>query len=499
MSSKLKFFSNSSTPAKLKQSVPDGSASVSPAKSNKYKTFLTSVFTPTQSKKWIQRKKSCKSEESHKAVKNETKEIYEDHQLSDDFNEPGYSSIPDLQLKHLYNGEPGIESVSVLSAQDSEHVQKSSQHYAVYINEEPIYATVNKQNQSVCEENEKMYDRNVVEDQKEEIKLLVERLKELTNENRELRKNIETLLKEEKWKEDSLHAELKLKISQLEVETHKEVSCLSEQIQTLQKERQVLVDQIDVLHQEKKSLLSKYNDICSRAKSMVSPQFLKKTAAEHQKLLKQLEKKHQDEVRNLQKENEVVLESKIYLTDEVENLKGKMKVLIIQNETLKSSEQELVQENNRILLQLEESKQMQQEAQNMLVALVKITESVSVERDILMNKASYQDHQQSLLKTGIMDYSLNMGRLQEHISNFSKEKLDQLHKLKTGEFARDESMKNFYGGQLELLRSKVLNQNSTINDLETEKSKLELQLGSLWQAACIGKPKLMEDIRYNMG
>lgn len=81
------------------------------------------------------------------------------------------------------------------------------------------------------------------------------------------------------------------------------------------------------------------------------------------------------------------------------------------NETLRNAEQELLQEKNRILFQLEESKQMQQEAENMLQSLLKIAETISVERDALLNKSSFQDHQQKLLQSTMMDYSLNMGRL----------------------------------------------------------------------------------------
>lgn len=78
----------------------------------------------------------------------------------------------------------------------------------------------------------------------------------------------------------------------------------------------------------------------------------------------------------------------------------------------------------------------------------------------------------------------------------TKEKSEELRKLKSTEFQRDENLKKFYGKHLDLLQSKVLNQSNTINELESEKSKLELQLESLWQAACIGKSK-REDVKYD--
>lgn len=61
------------------------------------------------------------------------------------------------------------------------------------------------------------------------------------------------------------------------------VRCLSDQIQTLLKERKVLTDQISILHEEKKMLQLKYEDMCSRIKIMVSPEYVKKTKEEHQK------------------------------------------------------------------------------------------------------------------------------------------------------------------------------------------------------------------------
>lgn len=68
------------------------------------------------------------------------------------------------------------------------------------------------------------------------------------------------------------------------------------------------------------------------------------------------------------------MESKITLMGEVEQLRQQLLLLTERNETLRNSEKELTQEKSRILLQLEESKEMQQEAQNMLLNLLKIVQ-----------------------------------------------------------------------------------------------------------------------------
>lgn len=333
----------------------------------------------------------------------------------------------------------------------------------------------------------------------EEIKLLIERMKEVTKENRELHKENKELCEEKKElqkhietmtiKEESLHANLNLKITQFETDTHEKVNCLSEQIKVLQKERKVLSNQIQTLHEENKLLKNKNEDLHNKIRSMISPEFMKKKIDEQEMLMNQIKKNHLEEVKKLQEENEELMESKVALMTEGEDLKQKIRSLVNKNEALKSSEQEILQEKSRILLQLEESKHMQQEAENMLISLLKISEAISIERDVLLNKSSFQDHQQKLLQSTMMDYSLNMGRLQEHISSLSRDKLEELNKLKSGEFHRDESMKRFYEKQLDLLQSKILSQTNVINDLENEKSKLESQLESLWQAVCSGKSR----------
>ena len=66
------------------------------------------------------------------------------------------------------------------------------------------------------------------------------------------------------------------------------------------------------------------------------------------------------------------MESKVALMAEVEDLKQKNKVLINKIEVLEASEEENLQEKNKLLLQLNESKQIQQETENMLLSLLKI-------------------------------------------------------------------------------------------------------------------------------
>lgn len=330
----------------------------------------------------------------------------------------------------------------------------------------------------------------------EEIKLLIEQMKNVTKENKELceekkelQKHIETMT----IKEESLHANLNLKITQFEADTHEKVNCLSEQIKILQKERNVLSNQIQTLHEENKLLKNKNDDLHNKMRSMISPEFMKKKVDEQEMLMSQIKKNHLEEVKKLQEENELLMESKVASVTEVEGLKQKINVLVNKNEALKSSEEEILQERSRILLQLEESKQMQQEAENMLISLLKISEAISIERDVLLNKSSFQDHQQKLLQSTMMDYSINMGRLQEHISSLSRDKLEELQKLKSGEIHRDESMKKFYEKQIDLLQSKILSQTNVINDLENEKIKLESQLESLWQAVSSRKSEYRDE------
>lgn len=205
----------------------------------------------------MKKKKSNKSEEPFVESNTAVEGIYQDSQATGDFSEPGYSSIQELQIKYT---QPVADSKSVVNSEISENIYEASDQLlghqdqiSVNTNNEPLYSTVNKKkiskaihvapaikdNSSHQQSDDKtaseytLYEeakteitespnKKLIEEQKEEIKLLMERMKELTKENRDLHRNIETIIKEEKWKEESLHATLKLKITLLEADTHKE-------------------------------------------------------------------------------------------------------------------------------------------------------------------------------------------------------------------------------------------------------------------------------------
>ncbi|GIZ04428.1 uncharacterized protein CEXT_449421 [Caerostris extrusa] len=153
------------------------------------------------------------------------------------------------------------------------------------------------------------------------------------------------------------------------------------------------------------------------------------------KLLNEAKQKHEVEINEYKQKCEILEEANDTCKMQVQELKERTVSYQIRMETLSSEHQKLLQEKNELTEQVEGTKQLEQENQKLLLSLLKVTETLAMERDILLNKVLFQDNQQKELQTTVVDYSLNVGRLQEHISNLSKENFEELIKLQSSECA----------------------------------------------------------------
>ncbi|GBM16198.1 hypothetical protein AVEN_126458-1 [Araneus ventricosus] len=408
-------------------------------------------------------------------------------------NESIYSTITDLGQQD--NPEVSLKSDSDESLNSTKNEIPPTHIHKVEINQpvpsveststivkEPIYAKVDKQDKG---------------------KILIAKL---TDENRQLKEKAQELVKEARrttfcpskhtiwipkytYSRKNSNTERRYTLSnynwntQLESETRKEVKSLSERIQILVKEREALNEQIDLLQGEKKEILLKCNALSDGMRAMVSPKFHRKIIAEYKKLLNESKQKHEEEIKEYRQKCEVLEEANRSLTMEAKEIKDEIGSYQIRMETLSSAHQKLLQEKNELSDQLEESKQLEQENQKLLLSLLKITENLAMERDVLLNKVFYQDNQQKELQSTVIDYSVSVGRLQEHISNISKENFQELTKLQSRKYNQEESVQEIYSKQLDILREKVLSQNNSIIQLESEKRKLEMQLENVWDAS----------------
>ncbi|CAL1270951.1 unnamed protein product [Larinioides sclopetarius] len=446
-------------------------STVSFKKNKKYKNLWTSLWSPSNPKK--QAKKNIQ-ESPHLLLTQESNNTDKQFQIvpsNQECNESIYSTVIDLSQQD--NPEVSLKSDSDRSLNSTENETLPSHIHKVEINQpvpnvgststivtEPAYAKIDKQAKT---------------------KILIAKL---TDENRQLKEKAQELVKEARRKEDTLYAKLQLEITQLEAETRKEVKSLSERIQMLIREREALNEQIDILQGEKKEILLKCNALSDGMRTMVSPKFHRKIIAEYKKLLNESKQKHEVEIKEYQQKCEILKEANASLTMEVKELKDEIGSYQIRMETLSSTHQKQLQEKNELSEQLEESKQLEQENQKLLLSLLKITENLAMERDVLLNKVFYQDNQQKELQSSIIDYSVGVGRLQEHISNISKENFQELTKLQSRKYNQEESVQEMYSKQLDILREKVLSQNNSIIQLESEKKKTRNAVGK-----CMGGSK----------
>ncbi|XP_055932179.1 centrosomal protein of 89 kDa-like isoform X2 [Argiope bruennichi] len=381
---------------------PKSLAAVSFKKNKKYKNLWTSLWSPSNPKRHA-KKDINESPQFSLTQENGSKDkqfqVVPSHQ---ECNESIYSSITELGLQD--KSEASLKSHSEESLISSKNETPLSHIHKVEINQhvpsveststvvkEPIYAKVDK----------------------DKSKILIAKL---TDENKQLKEKAEELVKEARRKEETLYAKLQLEITQLEAETRREVKSLSDRIQILLKEREALNEQIDLLQAEKKDILLKCNALSDGMKTMISPKFHRKIIAEYKKLLNESKQKHEEEIKEYQQKCEVIEEANKSLTVEVKGLKEEIDSYQTKIETLSSAHQKLFQEKNELSGQLEEAKQLEQENQKLLQSLLKITENLTMERDVLLNKVFYQDNQQKELQSTVIDYSVSVGRLQEHIS-----------------------------------------------------------------------------------
>ncbi|XP_035210210.1 hyaluronan mediated motility receptor-like isoform X2 [Stegodyphus dumicola] len=504
----------------------------SPSKSNKCKNFLVSILSPSASKKSKSSKKKLFKQSHDSQEVNHPVKIYKTSLPSDDLNEPIYSDIHissdsfNLPSTSTYKKFQEFEESSIRTKSSS--VSKKSTSTAVNdpglheksvisVKSEPVYATVDKRQKGSDDQstNSEMHKSQIAEyseggektalkeisnhykgsscishsltlpkvgesETDEDVKILQHRLKELSEDNRKLQKHVQNLMMEEKWKDSQVHAELQLKITELEAETRREVKSLSDNIQILTRERRVMSEQIHSLHEEKKTLQTEYNNLLQRTKSMISPEEYKRTSDAHKRLLNEEQKKHQEEISKLKQQYDALNETKNFLAIQIEDMQDKLTMLESKNEDLEKSNEKFLLEKNQLLQQLEDIKDSEHGAKSILHSLLEVV--------------TFEDFRQKQVQSTLVNYSLNIGRLQEHISNLSKEKLEELFNLKISQAQYDETLKQVYGKQFDTLREKIINQNNTISVLQNEKSKLELQLESVWQATCGSNLKPLQQV-----
>ncbi|XP_015923334.1 centrosomal protein of 89 kDa [Parasteatoda tepidariorum] len=468
----------------------------SPFKSTKYKSFLT-LFSPSVSKRSPKLKDSAKSLSSQSINEENLYRKYSTVDAPHYSSESIYSQVESLggslhpqipQKKLDYNASSPSEQVesSFESIAEETKLTTETSHP-----QDPIYASVKKKHVLT-----KIQPHDFeIEDLKENNITLKARIKDLSEDNRLLKKKLQDFIKEEKWNEERLHSNLQLKITELETETRKEVKTLSDHIRILMREKEVLNEQIDILQMEKKAQHLKYEELQRKIKSMVLPEIHKKVIVEHQKLINEMKKRHTEEEEKLKEVNKDLEESKNALEKYIKELQNKTVVLEKKVESFEKTNQELEEDKRNLLEQADESKQMEKDMQGMLLSLLKVTENLAIERNVLMRKTSFQDHQHKEIHTSVIDYSLNIGRLQEHISNLYKENHEELMALRTNKSQQDVKLENIYGKQFDILREKIVAQNNRINELENENRKLLSQLELVWQAVCGKNSKLLEDVK----
>ncbi|XP_054707465.1 centrosomal protein of 89 kDa-like isoform X1 [Uloborus diversus] len=499
----------------LKLSMLDKKSSIS--SKQKCKNLLISVLSPTTKKS--ERTKKLHQASSFQEVGSSSIEEKCDKTSNNPSSLDNYASIQELHLHKTADTKSSTETLPSHFGGDVEVLPVAGQSSS-----DPIYATVKKKHEEdlgpvisakiladQCKKEqrfnqanedlapqdnlkEKVKEKSQQEALKnEKIKILQERLKESAEENKKLRSLIENLVKEEKGKEDTLHAKFQLKLTEFEAETRKDIKCLTERIQILVNEREILSEQVQILHQDKKALQLKCDSAYKKMKLLISPEFHEKAIAEQKKLLSDSRTKHSHEKQQLQETYNILEEKYNSSMIKIQEFQESKRLLEQRISQLKASEHECQKERARIQSQLEESKQMEKDAQILVQSLLKVAENVVNERDILLNKASYQDHQQKMMQTTIVNYSLNLGRLEEHVTHLSRNKSEELIKSKEIPL-HIESIKQSYVQEIDFLRSKVLNQSNIIHELEGDKRKLESQLLSIQEAVYIGKPKLFDDV-----
>lgn len=270
----------------------------------------------------------------------------------------------------------------------------------------------------------------------EEMMKFQQNIEHVVEENKVLHQEVHNLLqKEAKWKEEResmmIHKQdnhlltqknniLMQELSVIHEQKEKEVKHLSYQVQRLQVEKSNLLEKLHSTLHEKETLEYKYSRMCEKNAETVSYTVHAQALQENQRLLNDMRKKHQEATDRILESCRDVENEKNNLSIQVQILKDEIKNLNQNNVALKSSSSEALKAKDLAQSQLEQSKQENLEMQGLLVSLLQLAEEATTERDIALTKAEFQEKQQTKIQGTVVEHSIGVGRLQEHIVNIRR-------------------------------------------------------------------------------
>lgn len=270
----------------------------------------------------------------------------------------------------------------------------------------------------------------------EEMMKFQQNVEQVVEENKVLHQEVHNLLqKEAKWREEKenmmIHKQdnhlitqknniLMQELSAVHEQKEKEVKHLSYQVQRLQAEKSNLLEKLHSTLHEKETLEYKYSRMCEKSTETVSYAVHAQTLQENQRLLNDMRKKHQEDTDRILESCRDVENEKNNLSIQVQILKDEIKNLNRNNITLKSSSENALKARDLTLSQLEQSKKENSEMQDLLISLLKLAEEATTERDIALTKAEFQEKQQTKIQGTVVEHSIGIGRLQEHIVNIRR-------------------------------------------------------------------------------
>lgn len=337
----------------------------------------------------------------------------------------------------------------------------------------------------------------------EEMKTFKTRVKEVIEENKNLHQLLERdrPVSNKEWERlqaqnKLLMAENRILTEQLEVqegkslETHskhvQEVSQLTKQLMVLESTKRSQEEELIEFQKQQEVLRSKYNELKANMDGRVPAEEHVAMVNELKSQLQQQQETRKREEHDLMEKITVLQAEKKALLLQRNDLLADNKILEAEMESVKKCNRKMQRRVGQLKQQLEDSMEKEVTAHQYLANLITLAESITCERDELINMTKGLEAEKQGALSQMMEGGVRLGRLEEMVKVYRKKAASTVqgitHKLTEQEedFAGKAAQ---YQREMKYLRWLLQDRQQTLSEVSQQKRQVEEQLEVIWESA----------------
>ncbi|XP_063294539.1 centrosomal protein of 89 kDa [Pelobates fuscus] len=336
----------------------------------------------------------------------------------------------------------------------------------------------------------------------EEMTNIKTRIKKVIEENEQLHQHLEENrpVSTNEWQLRQTQAKLLLEENQVlmeklevqqakERETHsqhiQEVSQLTKQVMVLEAKKQSQEDELSDMQKQQDVLRSKYEDLKSKVDGWIDVNEHVAMVNELKSNLQQEKDKSKADIQELMDKIYALQEQKKRLHLERNDLLADNKTLEAEVETVKKTNRKLQRKVGQLKNQLEDAMDKEVAAHQYLANLVTLAETISGERDELIQIAHGLETEKNGVLNKMVEGNVRLGRLQEMVKVYRQKTAGELrgisHKLTKQEedFAGKASQ---HQREMRNLRRLLQDRQESLDEVLLQKRQIEGELDVIWES-----------------